>query len=109
MLQKSQKTFEFFYTQLVIEWLDKHEYSRKHWLVVAQECQDQAKDKADTTPVELLTVALEGFHHKYRQAVVKDFNLLADILDHAFEQVDWVQVAESRLMNLLDQTSETQS
>tara|TARA_B100001113_G_scaffold353210_1_gene356740 strand:+ start:2792 stop:3115 length:324 start_codon:yes stop_codon:yes gene_type:complete len=98
MSQKSQKTFKFFYTQLVIEWLDKHEYSRKHWRVVAQECIDKARDNPEATPVSLLTDALESFHYKYRQAVVKDFNLLADILVHAFEQVDWVQVAESRLM-----------
>ena len=102
MPPKSQKTFEFFYTQLVIEWLDKHEYSRKHWLVVAQECVDQASQNSDLTAVTLMTDALKSFHKKYRKAVVKDFNLLADILEHAFDQVDWVQVAESRFINLRD-------
>ena len=47
MVSHQKNTFEFFYTQLVIEWLDKHEYSRKHWLVVAKECQSQSKDSED--------------------------------------------------------------
>lgn len=102
MVSPRKNTFEFFYTQLVIEWLDKHEYSRKHWLVVAKECQSKSKDSEDPVKetVSALASTLKAFHKKYRAAVVKDFNLLADILEHAFDHVDWVQVAESRVMGL---------
>lgn len=98
MTPDADKTLQFFYTQLVIEWLDKHEYSRKHWLVMAKESKDQATEEVNA--VTLLANSLESFHKKYRHAVVKDFNLLADILEHAFEKVDWIQVAESLLIVL---------
>jgi hypothetical protein len=102
MASHQKNTFEFFYTQLVIEWLDKHEYSRKHWLIVAKECQLQSKESDDPVKetVNALSRTLKDFHKKYRVAVVKDFNLLADILEQAFDHVDWVQVAESRVMGL---------
>jgi hypothetical protein len=105
MSNNPKNTFTFFYTQLVIEWLDKHEYSRQHWLVMAKESQAQAKenkesDNTESDPVKLLAATLKDFHKKYREAVVKEFNLLSDILEHAFDQVDWIQVAESRLMAL---------
>jgi hypothetical protein len=100
MPPKNSKTFKFFYTQLVMEWLEKHEYSRKHWMYVAEQSLNQSKSDPSVTAVSRLESALKGFHHKYRKAVVKDFNLLSDILEHAFDHVDWKAVAEFKLQNL---------
>ena len=89
-----QLTTEFV-TQMVIDWLDKHAYSRNHWDLVASEIMEKAEQ--DSEQAELyLAEALRKFHNLYQTEVVKSNNLLNDLLSCCFALVNWDAVAKSR-------------
>lgn len=82
------------YTQIVIQWLREHEYSRQHWETVANEMRDKAKGDREKAII-LLAEALEDFHHKYRDAVVKENNLLHTFISLGYHEVNWKSVAST--------------
>jgi len=83
------------YTSIVIRWLDYQEYSRMHWSDVAKDILLSCDANMDIAVVELAR-ALRNFHHTYRDAVIKPDNLLCELVDTCFNQVDWEAVARSR-------------
>jgi hypothetical protein len=83
------------YTDKIIDWLDKERYSRDHWTVVSTEMMEKAGGD-ESEAIKLLAESLRSFHMKYRDAVVKQDNVLHDLLTDCLELVDWVSVAKSR-------------
>ena len=83
-------------TNMVIKWLDKHDYSKDHWKQVAKEMLEKNHNDKELAVLDLAK-ALESFHQMYKSKVVRSDNLLDEILTTCFDMVDWKQVAESRL------------
>ena len=83
------------YTEKVIYWLDYHEYSRMHWLDMAKEVLAEVDYHLDEAIPKLAHV-LHQFHITYQNAVVKRDNLLYDLIDMAYDQVDREAVAKTR-------------
>jgi hypothetical protein len=82
-------------TDLVIEWLDKNEYSREHWKVVALDMMTKSENDQEKA-IELLAEGLKSFHHVYKSKVIQKDNLLDDLVSHSLAIVDWKEVAVSR-------------
>ena len=80
------------YTEKVIYWIDHHEYSRQHWDTVSREVLDESNGIVEEA-VPRLSFAIRNFHLKFQDAVVKPGNVLYDIIDMAFINVDWDAVA----------------
>jgi len=81
-------------TELVIEWLDKNDYSRKHWKLVAEEMTEKAGNDPNEA-INLMADCLKSFHTVYKSKVIQKNNLLDDLVSHSLEMVDWVEVAKS--------------
>jgi hypothetical protein len=83
-------------TQMIIGWIEKQPVSKKHWTHLASVLMKQEKmDKAKV--IVQMAEALERFHQQYKLAVVRPDNLLEDIIDTAFQEVDWHAVAKSQI------------
>jgi len=83
------------HTQRVIFWLDEHGYSRDHWVLVARDIYEKHEHDMEKA-VEELASAIEGFHHKFQDAVVKPGNVLHEFIEMSLAKVDWVAVARTR-------------
>ena len=79
-------------TGLVLDWLLKENYSKQHWDTVASEMREKANGD-DGKEVELMATALRQFHNLYINKVVRDNNVLHDLLSRCFEKVDWDRLA----------------
>ena len=82
------------YTQRVIYWVHSQQYSQQHWETVAAELLAQENGDQGRAIIRLAQ-GLSAFHEHYRDAVVKSNNLLHELITVAFEQVDWISVAQS--------------
>ena len=80
-------------TNIVIEWLEKETYSKKHWQLVGQEMLEKSNADKDQA-ITLLAEALADFHDLYKKKVVNDNNLLHELLSHSFNKVKWRLVAK---------------
>ena len=81
------------YTKKVIFWIESQDYSKNHWLEVAQEVLDESEGDIEEA-IPRLGFAIRNFHLKFQDAVIKPGNVLYDFVDMAFIKVDWDQVAE---------------
>lgn len=79
-------------TARVVYWVEHHGYSRQHWETVAQEKLEEVAGDMNKAKI-LLARDMESFHYMYRDGVVKQDNVLHDILTMAFESVDWLDIA----------------
>ena len=82
-------------TQRVIFWLDAHDYSKQHWETVAREIYDQCDGDLGKS-IEELAKAIQSFHHKFQDAVVKPGNVLHEFIEMGLAKVDWIEVARTR-------------
>lgn len=80
-------------SELVLDWLLKENYSKQHWDNVASEMREKANGD-DGKEVELMATALRQFHNLYINKVVRDNNVLHDLLSRCFEKVDWERLAK---------------
>lgn len=80
------------YTEKIIFWIDHHQYSRQHWDTVANEVLAEAGSMEDAIP--RLGFAIRSFHIKFQDGVVKVGNVLYDLIDLAYMNVDWDAVAK---------------
>jgi len=87
-----QQITEDIATQMVIGWLNKQDYSKNHWKVVAGEVLERAGGD-EKKAVLRLGEELERFHRLYAREVVKSGNLLDDFLGMCLDLVDWKVVA----------------
>ncbi len=87
------------YTERVIFWLDQHQYSKQHWATVASEYLEQENGNMEQAVLRL-SEGLKGFHKTFRDAVIKQDNVLHDFISMCLEDVDWLTVAKTRFLNL---------
>ena len=80
-------------TELVLEWLIKEPYSKQHWETVAKECLEKTTNDLDKS-IKLMADSIKQFHHLYISKVVRENNLLHDLLTHCFDKVQWDKVAK---------------
>lgn len=82
------------FTEKVIFWLDEHEYSKQHWKTAADDFLEKSSSKDEA--IEKLAVALKNFHIRYKTALIKPDNVLFELLEMCFDDVDWISVAKTR-------------
>ncbi|MBT6120346.1 hypothetical protein HOH45_02650 [bacterium] len=83
-------------TTMVIYWLNKNEYSKNHWNVVANEMMEKAENDKEMAE-QFLAEALIAFHKIYKETVIQPDNLLFAMISDCFDLVDWLEVARSKL------------
>ncbi|MBT5953756.1 hypothetical protein HOG98_03445 [bacterium] len=82
-------------TAMVIYWLNKNEYSKNHWNVVANEMMEKSKNDKEKAE-QFLAEALISFHKIYKETVIQPDNLLFAMISDCFDLVDWLEVARSK-------------
>ena len=95
------------YTEKVLFWILKHDYSKQHWHTVAAEMlvEDQGDHELSTPR---LAQAIREFHIKFQDAVVKPGNVLYDFIDIAYFDVDWQFVAKQVIETYLETQAESE-
>ncbi len=81
------------YTETIIHWINSQDYSKNHWNTIANEIREKEPDRQKA--IQQLAKAIESFHHTYKDAVVKEGNVLHDLLNQCFERVNWITVSET--------------
>jgi hypothetical protein len=87
------------YTEKIIYWIEYHDYSRNHWETIAKEILEEKNNNLDEAIIQL-SFSIRSFHLKFQDAVVKPGNVLYDLIDNAYINVDWDQVARRCYKNL---------
>ena len=87
------------YTEKVIYWIDHHQYSRQHWETVAREIFEESQQDLSVA-VPRLGFAIRSFHIKFQDGVIKVGNVLYDLIDLAYMNVDWDAVASHVYSNI---------
>lgn len=92
-LFKNDKDIQNFFTEKVVHWLVKHDYSKNHWRTVHGEITTTFPNASDAEIKVKFAASLEDFHVKYRNAVVKEDNLFHDMITACYSQIDWKRVS----------------
>ena len=62
-------------TTLVLDWLNKEQYSRQHWETVAQESLKKTNNNVEES-VTLMAKSLKDFHYLYANNLINKNNVL---------------------------------